>query len=159
MLPGDRLICAFMGSQTVGLQFSAWLLHVTIVPWFRVDETSGVIVRNLQTELQYVVPFMAITDGEALFGPQKSRPVRLLQPVAPFRTLEQKVRGYLHEKRAWLVDETAKRPREFAPHVTDQADARLHESDTFWCDRLYIVEQKGKLKEVVGEIRLGETAA
>lgn len=155
MLPGDRLVCVFTEPQPVGLQFSTWLLHATIVPWFRVDETSDVIARDLQTELRHAVPFMAIANGEALFGPQKSRPVRLLQPVVPFKTLEQKVRGYLHNKQAWLVDETTKRPREFVPHVTDQADARLQEGDAFWCTQLYIVEQKGFHKEIVAEIGLG----
>lgn len=159
MLPDDRLICAFVEPQAVGGRFSGWPLHVTIVPWFRLDEQSEVIAHDLRRELRHVVPFMAIADGEAMFGPHKSRRVRLMQPVLAFKTPEQKVRGYLRKKHAWLVDETTKQHHEFVPHVTDQIDARLQEGHTFWCDRLYIVEQKGGRKEIVGEIQFGKTTA
>lgn len=159
MLPGDRLVCAFVEPQAVGTQFSAWMLHVTIVPWFRLDEPTDVISHDLWQVLKHATPFLAIAGGQALFGVRKTKPVRLLQPVLPFKTLEQKTRAYLRKKHAWLVDETTRSHREFVPHATDQADARLQEGDAFWCAQLYIVEQKGKAKEIVGEIQFGETTA
>lgn len=152
MLPGDRLVCAFVKTQTVGTQFRQWPLHVTIVPWFRADEPSEALARSLRRSLKNIEPFVAIAGGEALFGARKSKPVRLLRPVQSFKLLEQAVRACLHQKRAWLVDETTKTRRDFVPHVTDQAASRLAEGDRFWCTQLYIVEQKGNYKEIVSEI-------
>lgn len=89
-----------------------------------------------------------------MFGPHHNRPATLLSSSTPFTSIEQRVRNYFHKKRAWLVDETTKIRREFRPHVTAQKTGRLREGDTFVCDRLYIVEQKGGFKEIVGEILL-----
>jgi len=156
MVPADRLICTFVDQQDTGAQFKHWLLHVTIVPWFRLDDSSEAIAQGLARALKSIVPFEAFADGEAHFGPRKRRPVALLQQPTPFTNIEAKVRTYLHKKRAWLVDETTKRRYEFRPHVTAQGDAGLEPGDTFWCDRLYIVEQKGDYKEIVSEVRFGE---
>lgn len=91
-----------------------------------------------------------------MFGPRKNRPATLIAQPTPFTTVEQKARNYLHQKRAWLVDETTKRRHAFRPHVTAQAESRLIPGKIFTCDRLYIVEQMGNYKEVVGEIELSE---
>lgn len=154
MLPGDRLVCAFVEPQPVGTQFKTWLLHVTIVPWFRLEEATAVVAEGLVRALTIVGPFTAVGVGEALFGPQKNRPVRLLEPSAPFMQSEAKVRSYLHQKRAWLVDETTKRRYEFRPHVTAQGDLLLPAAVSFEIAQLYIVEQKGDYKEIVAEVRL-----
>jgi len=156
MLPGDRLICAFVEPQMVGARFKAWLLHVTIVPWFRLADSSDVIAEGLKKALGTVQSFEAIADGGAMLGPNKNRPVQLLQQPTPFTDIEAKVRVYLHKKRAWLVDETTKRHRTFLPHVTDQHELGLRSGDRFWCERIYIVEQKGGYKEVVAGVNLDE---
>lgn len=155
MLPGDRLVCALVEPQTVGMQFKTWLLHVTIVPWFRVDSASGVVAEGLSRALRSVRPFEATAGEDALLGPHKDRTVSLVRQPTPFTQIEAKVRTYLHKKRAWLADETTKKHYEFRPHVTVQGEGRLYDGNTFWCDRLYIVEQKDALKEVVAEVRLG----
>jgi 2'-5' RNA ligase len=152
MLPGDRLICAFVNPQSVGTSFSKWLLHVTIVPWFRLDTAPEQIAAGLQKALVTIEPFEVTAVGEALFGPRKNRPALVLNEDSPFADIEAKVRQYLHKKRAWLVDETTKRPRQFRPHVTLQADSKLQVGETFRCSKLYIVEQKGDYKQIVSEI-------
>lgn len=155
MLPGDRLVCALVEPQPVGLTFDKWLLHVTIVPWFRLPDAADVIARGFAQALKPVAPVEAIVVRQAMFGPHKNRPAVLLEPTAPFEEVEAKVRSYLHKKRAWLVDETTRRPRRFRPHVTVQGDKSLNLGDRVRCDTLYIVEQKGGYKEIVSEVRLG----
>lgn len=156
MLPGDRLICAFVEPQTVGVQFRAWLLHVTVVPWFRLDDPSDLVASGLARALTVLRPFAAVMGDEAMFGPRKNRRVRLVTQPTPFTQVEAKVRAYLHKKRALLVDETTKRPPEFRPHVTMQDGVSLKQGDAFQCNRLYIVEQKGQYKEVAGKVILHE---
>jgi 2'-5' RNA ligase len=155
MLPGDRLICAFVDPGYVGETFGDWFLHVTIVPWFRLDESSEVIAHGLSEALKAIGPFEAAGAGVASFRSRKKSLIRLLQLPTPFSGIEQKVRTYLHKKRAWLVDETTKRRYDFRPHVTSQGSQELARGEVFRCDRLYIVEQKGDYKEVVSEICFG----
>jgi len=154
MLPGDRLVCAFVENQPVGTQFKTWLLHVTIVPWFRLDEAADVLAQGLERAMYDTPPFTVTTDGEAQFGPRKNRPVRLLLPTEQLEQIEAKTRNYLHKKRAFLIDETTKKPYSFRPHVTAQSGFLLPENASFLVDRLYIVEQKGDYKEIVSEIKL-----
>lgn len=154
MLPGDRLVCTFVENQAVGTQFKTWLLHVTIVPWFRLDESADVIASGLERAMYGIEPFDVATDGEAMFGPRKNRPVRLLLPTEQLDTIESKARSYLHKKRAFLIDETTKKPYSFRPHVTVQNGFLLPEAASFRIDRLYIVQQKGDYKEIVSEIQL-----
>lgn len=154
MLPGDRLVCAFV-EPVAARQFKQWPLHVTIVPWFRLSDGSSVIAAGLKLALKTIKPFEVVGDGETMFGPSKNRLVRLLAPSQPLNTAEAKVRGYLHKKRAWLVDETTKKHYDFRPHVTAQAGSSLSKGDKFVIDRLYIVEQKGEFKEVASEVVLG----
>lgn len=155
MLPGDRLICAFVEKQPVGLQFKQWPLHVTIVPWFRLDEPSEVIAQGLERALAAIRPFELVAEGTAQFGPRGGRPVSLLRSSTEIVQIEEKVRTYFHKKRAWLVDETTKKRYSFRPHVTVQGDVRLQDGDTFSCDRLYIVQQKGDYKEITNEVYFG----
>ncbi|HET7320688.1 MAG TPA: 2'-5' RNA ligase family protein [Candidatus Saccharimonadales bacterium] len=155
MLPGDRLVCAFVEPQATGTQIPQWLLHVTIVPWFRLGEATGQIAAGLSKALGTTGSFEVAAGETVMFGPKKNRSARLVGPTGPFEEIEQKVRIYLHKKRAWLVDETTKRPRQFRPHVTVQGSQGLGARQTFEVNKLYIVEQKGNYKEIVAEISLG----
>jgi 2'-5' RNA ligase len=160
MLPGDRLVCAFVEPQEVGGQFTDWLLHVTIVPWFRLDEPSKQIATGLEKALTSIEYFEAEAAEIVKFGPKKNRPARLLQLPTPFTEVEQKIRNYFHKKRAWLVDETTKKPKEFRPHVTLQKTGELAQAQTFKVHKLYIIEQKGDYRQLdkscMSEISLSE---
>ena len=153
MLPGDRLVCAFVEPQAVGGQFNDWLLHVTILPWFRLEEGSENIAAGLEKALTTIKPFEAKAGEPVTMGPRK-RQARLLQLPTPFAEVEQKVRSYFHKKRAWLVDETTKRRHEFRPHVTVQKAGELSEGQTFKVDKLYIVEQEGDCKKIIAQVHL-----
>jgi len=160
MSPGDRLICGFVEKQEVGTRFKTWLLHLTIVPWFRLDEASVIIASGLERAMYDIEPLELTTGGKAAFGPRKNRMVRLLAPTEQLERIETKVRAYLHKKRAFLVDETTRKPYGFRPHVTAQNGFLLPENVRLRVDRLYIVEQKGDYKEIVSETKLnGKTTA
>ncbi len=156
MQPGDRLICAFTMPFTVGYRFGDWPLHVTVIPWFRLDDGSDRIADGLKQAFAGVAPFSATTGREVRLGPHKDRPARVLEPAGALPALEGASRRYLHKKRAWLVDETTKSRRPYLPHVTYQDQARLSENQALNFDRLYIVEQKGDHKEIVAEMPLVE---
>ena len=156
MIPGDRLLCVLVENKAVGFEFKDWLLHVTIVPWFRLDSESADITKDLKVKLNSIKPF-AVTMGRenVQFGHQKDKIATLVQLPTTLTDIEQTVRSYLRSRESWIVDETTKHPRAFKPHITNQKNSSMHEGDIFTCDRLLMIEQKGGLKEIVGEVNLG----
>lgn len=154
MQPGDRLICAFLEPLSVGRQFKEWPLHVTVMPWFRLDDPSDRVAAGLEQAFSGIAPFSAEAGRQVSLGPKKNRPARVLEPAGSFPGLEARSRRYLHKKRAWLVDETTQARREYLPHVTYQRGDVLGADRTIYCDRLYVVEQKGDYKEIVAEVPL-----
>jgi 2'-5' RNA ligase len=157
MLPGDRLVCAFVDPVTVGDIFTRWLLHVTVIPWFRLNDSSERVAAGLQSALNPIEPFAVKVDEEAMLGPKKNRPAHMIESGL-FPEVETRVRNYLHKKQAWLVDETTKRKQQFRPHVTVQGDRHLEKGSELYFDAIYIVEQKGQHKEIVAAIKFNGSA-
>lgn len=148
MVPGDRLFCCFIKPQTLNETFTAWPLHITIVPWFRTDKASDALCRMLNQRLQSIEPFHVDVGEEARMG--YDRTVNLIRTPSPLEDIEQAARALLHENAAWLVDETTQKQRAFRPHVTAQKSGRMQTGDHVTIDKVYIVEQKGDYKEITG---------
>jgi len=151
--PGDRLVCAFIEPLPVDREFKKWYLHVTIVAWFRLEDSSESLAEGFQKALTPIQPFEAKIGPEMKLRSKRHRGANQLE-TSYFTDIEPRVRIYLHKKRAWIVDETTKRRYPYRPHVTFQGDDRLHEGDSFYCDLLYIVEQKGDYKIIEAEVLL-----
>jgi 2'-5' RNA ligase len=154
MVPGDRLLCAFVENRKAADTFKDWPLHITIVPWFRAGVSNKQLSDELNSGLKDVHPFTVNVDGEAKFGYRGRKLVHLIETPSPLEAVEQKARELLHRHDAWIVDETTKIRRPFRPHVTSQKSGGLQGGDTFVCDALYIIEQKGDYKEIMSKINL-----
>jgi len=154
MKPADRLLCALIEPLTTGAHFKGWPLHLTIVPWFRIDIANKALTDNLQNTLVGVKPFNVRIVGSEHFGYNNAKLASLLSDPEPFIDIEKRARASLKEHGAWLVDETTRQRRPFRPHVTFQKTGHLNPGDSFRCDSLYIVEQKGDYKEITGKVEL-----
>ena len=77
MQPGDRLICAFVEPQAPGTQFKDWFLHITIVPWFRLDMPSSQLAEALKKNYIGSQPFEVKVENETHFGYKKRKLVNL----------------------------------------------------------------------------------
>lgn len=154
MRPGDRLICAFVEPQETGSQFKEWPLHATVMPWFRTPLKSQALVERLEEALTDEQPFPAGVGAQKSFAVVK---VNLLPP-GQWQSLHDKVLGVINEN-ARNTAPLRFVGKNYKPHVTIQKSARLHEGDSFRVDRLHLVVQQGKYKEVESEIRLGRTSA
>jgi 2'-5' RNA ligase len=153
MKPGDRLICALIQPQPVGYRFKQWPLHITLVPWFRLDISSERLAGQMREAYVGGHAFEITVGMDAYFGYRNRKQVSLIDaPELP--RLEGQSRRLLHAHKAWVVDEADKTRRGFRPHVTVQGDDRLHEGDRFICDRLYVIAQHGDCKVVEAEIVL-----
>jgi hypothetical protein len=155
MNPGDRLVCAFV-SPTVntGVKFTDWPLHVTIVPWFRSHILSDELAIQLEDYLKTIKPFEATSGPAKKFGYKKDKLANIIVNPGRFVEIENIVRRTLKTNDSWLVDESTRQKREYTPHITVQKSGRLETGDDFFCDRLFIVEQKGSHKEVSAMVRL-----
>lgn len=151
MQPGDRLIVAFV-TEPNKKSFSSWPIHITLVPWFRVDMSSGELAKYLRAKYVNSRPFKVTALGKAMFGYKKRKTVNLVQSDELMK-IEGQTRRALHAVKAWIVDE-ADKTRNFRPHVTVQGNEQLHEGTEFVCDKLYIVQQQGKFKTIEAEIEL-----
>lgn len=152
MRPGDRLICALVQQRNVGHKFEAWPLHVTVVPWFRMDLSSAQLAQELEEVYISSQAFEVKVEEETKFGYKKQKLVNLVS--APMlERIEGQTRRLLHSYKSWIVDE-ADKTRNFRPHITAQGDDRADEGTTFRCDRLYIVSQRGTYKQLEAEVIL-----
>lgn len=154
MVPGDRLVCAFVEPLTPGAVFAEWPLHVTVVPWFRVDIPTDRLVSLLSSTLSSVHAFDASADGTAHFGRGGKKLVHLIAAPSPFWDVEHRIRELLHRQQAWIVDETTRKRRTYQPHITNQQGTQAHDGQAVQVNNLYIIEQQGSHKVVAGKVAL-----
>lgn len=143
-----------LDNRHVSDTFTEWPLHITVIPWFRVQVSNDELGREFSRALSPMQPFLMTVDGEADFGHLGRKKVHLIATPTPLENIEANAREILHAHDAWLVDETTKRRQDFRPHVTVQPSGQIHTGDTLTCDSLYIIEQKGGYKEIVSRIEL-----
>lgn len=147
MSPGDRVVVAFVEKLPKGTILKGWPLHITIIPWFRLDIASDQLAVQLKKQYVGSVTFKVEVRDEVQLGYVKQKSANVVDAPELAR-LEGQTRRLLHSHRAWIVDEADKTRRGFHPHVTAQPTSRLHSGDTFECDRLYIVSQHGGFKQI-----------
>ena len=152
MLPGDRLLAILIKPVPAGSQFTAWPLHLTIVPWFRLELNSTVLARKLKQRLQTLRPFDILIGEQTIMGHHKQ--VNLVKLPSPLLEIESQARALLKRYDSWLVDETTKRPRKFQPHITWQGEKHLMPGDHFLCSELDVISQQGTYKLIEAEMAL-----
>lgn len=154
MLPKDRLVCALVEDKPINAKFEDWPLHVTILPWFRSKQTSPNLISGLEKELSDIKPFESVVGASDKFGYRKDKLVNLIELPSIFLNVEKVVRQFIKKEASWLVDESTRKRHEYRPHVTIQKTTHLSEGDKFNTNNLYLVEQKGRYKEIVGVVKL-----
>lgn len=129
-------------------------MHLTVVPWFRVELASGQLAGMLFVKLADVPDFFVKVEGRGGFGHRHKEAAQVNRPDELIG-LEKVVRGTLKDQNAWMVDESTRLKHEFSPHVTDQKTERLEAGDEFWVHGLYIISQQGEYKQIDAEVPLG----
>lgn len=147
MIPGDRLVCLFIGDKPKN-KFTHWPLHLTLVPWFRLNLQSPELVNLLHRKLINLKPMTLTYMGRSLLG--NKRNVTMIEATPKLNQLEKIIRQTLKEAEAWLVDESTRKKRNFLPHVTDQKNISFPTNEPIICQRVFLVEQFGRYKQVVG---------
>lgn len=140
-----------MYEQNVGEQFTEWPLHVTVVSWARSELATAELAQALSESLRTVQPFEAVVGSEDKFA-NGTVLVNAIRRPTGFDKLFEAVKET--EDRLGFEFVSTMHPS-YEPHVTVQRAERLRAGDVFSVSKLYIVEQRGDYKEVVGEVYLG----
>src|SRR6185437_17165171 len=104
MLPSDRLLCVFVEHLNQGDQFTEWPLHVTVVPWFRVDMASDKLAAEFCDNICDFKSFQVVMGDETKFG--RGKTVNLVALPTLFTEIEEQVSMVLERHDAWRADKT-----------------------------------------------------
>lgn len=158
MKPGDYLVTVFPDEHMVGETFGEeWLLHVTILAWFRLKMPAQKLASALEQAYHGVAPFTIELAGETHLGFGGTALVNLVRLPSPLIKLQRRTVALLDDLHADFVTGRGTWGGEYRPHMTAQTSARMHEGDTFTCDRFYLVERVGNRHKIVGVMSLGST--
>lgn len=154
MKPGDRLVTALVGKHGPGETFKDWLLHVTIVAWFESNLSSEEIAQKLSQTLVGIKPFAVTMAGEERLGFGGTALVNVVAQPTPLMDIQKRVEKTLDELGVTMAGTRGTWGEAYKPHVTVQGNERLHEGDTWHCDRLYVVSQLGGNHRIDTEVVL-----
>lgn len=111
----DYALVAMLEPQEVGLRFSEWPLHVTLLPWFSAPNLSSVVALCEQVAQKFS-PFSLAVGERAYFGYNRDLPVRLLEKNDEISQLHRALLLGVSE-RGW-VQQGRYTGDQYRPHVT-----------------------------------------
>jgi 2'-5' RNA ligase len=119
------VIVHFIEPTKVPQEFTAkeWPLHITLLSNFQITPLS-LLEKELAIYAHNTKPFDVITDGEALFGPNKNIAVSLIRPDEALINMHTQLLSIATELGA-VYDEVAFMSEGYRPHATIQASSRL----------------------------------
>ncbi len=147
----DFVIVATVEPQDVGLRFSEWPLHITLVPWFSAPgiETVKQICESAVTGIKQ----FSVTVGQREYFGQRKLPVKLIEPNPRIVELHMKLLQSINHQ-GWDVPGRYT-GNQFRPHVT-----RHHGKDaegSVLITDMYIVERLSQgYREIKAKIGLSE---
>lgn len=99
---GSLIIVHLVERRPEGTTFrrkrTEWPLHVTLVPWFTVEDGQrGALLADLMLKGAEKQPFRVHVGGEELFGPHKDVPVNLIVEQQPVRALHDELMAVVRE--------------------------------------------------------------
>lgn len=134
----------------VGVRFTMWPLHMTLLPWFEAPDAETV-QHELTKKLAATRAFDVSVGERTSFGVTKRLPVMLIKPDAKLQALHDKLLE-MTAANSWPL-QGRYTGTSFKPHVTQKtgkdAEGLLH------IDELAIVEaQPQNYRQMVGKVGL-----
>lgn len=137
---------------------SAWPLHVTTVGNFRTEATPDAILDRVERAVAGRRPISIRASGRALFGPESTIEVALLEKPDPVIELHRTLLAALAAVSIRL-DFPDYSGSGFRPHITVMPHGRAKEGDRFELRRLALVEMIADRDDpawkVLGTLNLG----
>lgn len=150
MQPRDLLVGVFIEKFDVGDTFEEWPLHVTLVPWFRLETAKEQFIRKLKKELAPIKPFTDTAGEREIFSKREAN----VLDKRKWQTLHEAVLACVYNTAEPAARQFRFVAEAFQPHVTVQPDGGLRAGESVEADVVYVVEQRGDYKQVVETINL-----
>lgn len=138
-LDPSYLLAYFMAEQQPGDEFTNWPLHITIIPWFRVNN-----IEQVDTGLQTVAertgpfrPFRVCGQGQAQFGDYQ---VRLIEPVSLMKAIHQQIYQLLQNKQARFIS-TRFFGDNYVPHISHQSGSSFGHGQVALISGFYLLKR------------------
>lgn len=141
-----------------GAEFTAWPLHLTIIPWF--SGTDNGAVKAIKTVVRQTQPFTVKAGGKDFFGPKKDKPVRLMQHSSGLYELHNDLLDGLSEH-GFVLASASYTGKDYRPHVTDKHNSGLETGMRLLIDRVELIEahesqpRQGRIKRLIESFELG----
>lgn len=140
-MPRRYVLVTFLEDFRDGDEFLAlsWPLHLTIVPNFSIGWDEAAIQERIRAALVHQSPVAVRAGQEELFGPRKTVPVTVLEPVPDLMSMHNGLLELLTKAGA-SFDHPEHVQRGYRPHVTVTSRRRLHPGDRTTVDSISIVD-------------------
>jgi hypothetical protein len=124
-----------------GEEFSGhgWPQHLTIVPNFSIGWDEATVRERVQRALAGQRPHAVAAQHEELFGPRRTVPVTVLEPIPDLIAMHSRVVDLLINAGA-AFEHPAYVQRGYRPHVTVTSDRRLNPGDRVIIDSISVVD-------------------
>lgn len=120
----EYMLAVILGNQTKGATFVGWPAHITLVPWFHIDEPV-IAETALYQSIKTIAPFKVSIVGEGMFGHNANLPVYLLEKSPELMGLYLALTQSLKEAGATFKNESYT-GEQFVPHITKKLRWPMH---------------------------------
>lgn len=143
------VIVYLIGDLRESLRFTAWPLHMTLLPWFYAPSVDQVKMQ-CQSAIESIEPFRVSIGERAYFG-EKKLPVKLIDNSIQLQKLHDCLLKMVEEN-SWRLMGRYTGPN-FRPHVTQKGNRDAE--GALFVDKIHIVEaQEQGYRQIVATINL-----
>lgn len=142
----------------VGSTFKHWALHVTMVPWFVVDDVEEAdLFTSFRNEFTGSKGFEIEVGATEYFGPKQDIAVAVLEPYEELQVVHQRTLKWLFDNlhARWAVKQ-AYVGKDFKPHITQRRET-VAQGKVVHFDKLSLVRAKRQedwQREIAAEVEL-----
>lgn len=134
-------VVCFFAVQDLATNFRAsdWPLHVTILDTFKTDWPLDKLTEELEKLVSATATFDVMPTKQAMLGPDKDVPVKLLLPDDDLLALHDKLLE-LSDEGSFVYNTPEFVGKGYLPHATDQKDSSLKIGRRYHLDSISLVD-------------------
>jgi 2'-5' RNA ligase len=139
VLPKKEYLIVYLLEQLPkGLDFGRWPLHITIVPWFEIEDPAKA-AEILKQVCQTHKPFWATVGPTALFGSKNNLPVHTISNPNSLVSLHKEL-TYLLEAANAKFPNDKNLGKNYIPHITKKSFGKVQQGYRIDIDKIHLVE-------------------
>ncbi len=149
----EYIVAVLLENKSINEEFGRWPLHITIVPWFEIKNSTKAI-NAIKRVSKYHKPFSVIVGEKAMFGPKHTVEVNRLAEDQPLKTLHEALTHELNVAGANFMHKHYM-GNGYNPHITKRSFANVQPGHTLNIKNVYLIEapignRLTRIKKVVG---------